>query len=108
MKVFVKCRSRAADWNQFCLHRWYFEEWQEKWYIWLTHQVKQNEKELKKLRDKNRDLHKDIDELKEKIRKAESEIEKNLQEQEKKKEEIEMQKEKLQAVIDKMNAIGRN
>ncbi len=69
--------------------------------------LKDRNKEQKKLEDKNKDLHGDIEEYKKKISEAEKEIEKNLQEQEDKKMEIEKQSRVIQDVTDRLNNVGK-
>ena len=65
------------------------------------------EKDLKKLVDRNEDLHKDIQKARDLIRKAEAEIEENIREQEAKKVEITAQSDKVKNVSTKLNDIGR-
>jgi len=70
--------------------------------------LKDFNKDLSKLEKKNQDLLNDIEDYKEKIRKAEKEVEQNLQSQEYKKMEIEQQKSKVSDVTDKLNNVGRD
>lgn len=65
------------------------------------------EKDLKKLKEKNDDLHKEIEKAKQKIAEAEKNIEKNLVDQENKTKEIETQKEVVGKVIEKLNNVGK-
>jgi len=65
------------------------------------------EKDLKRLRDKNDDLHKEIEKAKLKIAEAEKNIEKNLVEQDNKSKEISSQKDVLGKVTEKLNSIGK-
>ena len=71
-------------------------------------QLKDYNKDLEKLENKNKDLHDDIEDYKEKIRKAEKSIEQNLQEQEDKNIEIAQQKNKIREVTEKLNNVGRS
>ncbi len=70
-------------------------------------ELKDLEKHLKKLMDKNEDYHNEIEKCNEKIRKAESNIEKNLGDQDEKRMEIEKQKAVVEEIIRKLNDIGR-
>ncbi|MEZ4909838.1 MAG: hypothetical protein R2774_03140 [Saprospiraceae bacterium] len=65
------------------------------------------EKELRKLEDKNKDLHSDIEKYKQKIVEAERNIEVNLEDQKTKASEIEAQKVVVEKVIEKLNSIGK-
>lgn len=66
------------------------------------------EKDLRKLEDKNKDLHSDIEKYKQKIVEAEKDIEMNIIDQKTKATEIETQKVVVQKVIDKLNSIGKS
>lgn len=68
--------------------------------------LKNVEKDLKKLKDKNEDYHNDIEKAKKKILELEEKIEKNLKEQEEKVVEVESQKEVVSKVTEKLNQIG--
>ena len=70
--------------------------------------LKDYNKDLQKLEKKNKILHDDIEDYKEKIRKAEKDIEENLQLQESKKIEIEQQKNKVGEITKALNNIGRS
>ena len=65
------------------------------------------EKELSKLEDKNKDLHNDIEDYKDKIRKAEMNIEENLRYQDDKRVEIESQKKVVEEIVERLNNVGR-
>jgi hypothetical protein len=69
--------------------------------------LKELNKQLEKLADKNEDYHNDIAKAQEKIRIAEEKIEKNLNEQNDKRVEIERQMKKIEKVIDKLNSVGK-
>ncbi|MCB9308779.1 MAG: hypothetical protein H6567_01810 [Lewinellaceae bacterium] len=66
------------------------------------------EKELRKLEDKNKDLHDDIEKYKQKIAEAERNIEVNLENQKAKASEIEQQKMVVEKVVEKLNNIGKS
>ena len=69
--------------------------------------LKDLNKDLDKLVDKNEDYHKDIVEAQKKIMEAEEKIHKNLVEQEEKKAEIEKQISKIEKIISRLNSIGK-
>lgn len=70
--------------------------------------LKDYQKDLSKLEKKNKKLHEDIEEYKEKILKAEADIEQNLLDQEDKKLQIEQQETKVGQVTDLLNNVGKN
>ena len=70
--------------------------------------LKDLNKDFKKLTKKNEGYHKDIAKANEKIAEAELNIEKNLMDQDVKNEEIEKQKELLEKITEKLNNVGRD
>ncbi len=70
-------------------------------------QLKKLNKELEKLRKENISYHKDIEEAKEKIRKAEAAIEQNVIDQKTTEENIGKQTGVVQKVIEKLQSIGK-
>jgi len=71
-------------------------------------ELKDRNKELRKLEKKNQDYHNDIEKYKKKIAEAEKNIEENLLDQEDKKMEIEKQIRTVDAVTTKLNEVGKN
>ena len=69
--------------------------------------LKNLNKDLSKLANKNEDYHNDIVKAQEKISQAESKIEKNLANQDDKRIEIQKQKEKIEDIIKKLNEVGK-
>lgn len=65
------------------------------------------EKELKKLQDKNKGFHNDIEKAKEAIAKAEKNIEENLKQQEIKHEEIKAKEKYIEKVTMRLNNLGK-
>jgi len=79
----------------------------------ISEQLKNEEKNLKnfnkdlsKLSDKNEDLHKDIEKYRQKIKEAEKDIEENLLQQEEKKMQIAKQESLVSKVKDNLNNVG--
>ena len=70
--------------------------------------LKDRNKDQKKLEKKNADLHKEIEKYQEKIAEAEKNIEKNLQEQEDMKMTIEKQGQVVEEVTNRLNSVGKN
>lgn len=68
--------------------------------------LKDLENELNKLKSKNDDLHKEIDNYREKIRKAEQEIKENDSDQDKKRDEINSQEKNLDAAQKALSDLG--
>lgn len=65
------------------------------------------ENDMKKLLRENENLHKIIEDAKEKIAKAEADIETNLADQETKKKEIELQRNTIADVLERLKNIGK-
>ena len=70
--------------------------------------LKNLNKDLSKLADKNEDYHNEILKAQEKIRMAEENIVKNLAFQEEKRAEIDRQEKRIQEIIDKLNRTGKS
>ena len=70
--------------------------------------LKNLQKDLTKLEDKNEDYHNDIKKAEDKIRQAEERIEVNLRDQDEKRIQIAKQTAAVEAIVEKYNAIGKN
>lgn len=70
-------------------------------------ELKNLNKDLSKLLDKNEDYHKDIEKANKKIAEAEKDIEMNLLDQDAKNEEIAKQQKLIDEIADRLNNIGR-
>ncbi len=69
--------------------------------------LKNLNKDLSKLEKRNKDLHEDIEKLKQKIVETENDIHLNLEEQDNKKVEIKKQEKVIERVAQKLNNVGR-
>ena len=96
------------------------QQWMYEYYLAVRKEVILNElkeeekklsnldKDLKKLKDKNDDYHKEIEKANQKIVQAEKDIETNIVDQENKNKEIEGQKEVINQVNQKLNNLGKD
>ena len=69
--------------------------------------MKKNQKELEKLKKDNIELHKDIENYKLKIKKAESDLVTNGKDQERSTATIESQTKIVESVVTKLNNVGK-
>lgn len=70
--------------------------------------LKNFEKDLIKLENKNKDYHSEIEKAKLKIIENEKNIEVNIKDQEAKRSEIELQKTAVQTIAEKLNSVGKS